>query len=487
MNNGQTVEETTVDRVLSLAGCDPNGSDPSPAGQPPNLRAAIEKLQAELSQWTLVPTTPAEIRAYDEGLQLAAVEKLPQVVQTEAFLAELEKLPILKADLAIQKQMTMAVGFLAGIGSNPALTEYVRKAKLFLGLDKVSSFSVLREKLEELVEEKLTFRARRDPRRELSKEAVVLGKNEEEALYLPHGDSLISQRMWSHVTDAYKRANKASTDRGKIIRLERDAFRKKATPGLTPYRAVNEKQNGLFLLPISFKDKKYERKWQGELLIAVNNGNFSVSEAFGPDRLEFIKKEAVWSDSEKLRWFPLDPEKFKSNKAPWSIREIVWPAIKSWYEDEERRIKATEEDQAVIAQSRGIQAKSEISAAELLAGKPGFCGVFIRDARTNQYGPDDLTFALRGTGNTFFLEEYISRRGVFNFKNSLGKEIPIEEKKPEPNHQTIQTPEETILFNQARIIRGFLRNVASRQRPANANGNTFTPPPQPEEEEKQTQ
>lgn len=421
------------------------GLNPSPEEtvEVSDLRMALEKLQTELAKAATVPTTAAEVVAYDEGLQRLAKEMAPRVVEVEAFLRALEARPALKEEPLFSTQMNKAVGFLADIEQKPALAEYVKQTKLFLALKTVKSRFQLREKLEELLSLNLVFKARRDPKLVLPEKAVLFRENDEEVFYNSNHCSLLSQLMWEEVTGTCQRLQEELAERREVTLAALAPFRRKATLGLTPLKAVKEVTKGLLFLSALFTDQKTGGRRPARMLLAVGRGNFTVEETFPSDRVEFILRQAR-DREDRYRWFPLDPAKFNPAKAPPAIAEIVWPALWAWYDDE-----------VLAGRSQEIQARSEISPADLLAGKPGFCGIFVEEARTSQRGPDDLTLALRGTGQgTLILEEYLSRKGIFDFQALVGQEFPLQKEKLEL-YQKIGEGE-TLHSIQARIIRGFL-------------------------------
>ena len=368
--------------------------------------------------------------------------------------------------------------------------EFQAQAERFPVLLEKRSFLDFRQAMDELAEQGLAFRARRDPKQDLSEGAIVLlEKGGVEIFYAPLRRSIISQESWSFVTDAYKQLAEASRERRehkgrerKEIESELQEYRDGATPGLTPYRAVHEETEGVIYLVISYNVTRPKIDGTGKpvtdgggkpvfettdqtrtarMRILVRGGKWTIKDGFGPDRIDWIVRWARRETDEgvKLRWFPLYPPSFDPTRVTWVIANVVWPALERWYETEAGRRQEQQADQDVISQSLAIQDRSEISPIQLRAGEPGLCGILIRGAKKNGRGPDDLTLSVRGTGKgTFLLEEYLSRYGVFDLEAILGLEFSLEE------IEGGVLPEWQKLAGQSQIVRDVIQLAADWQR-----------------------
>lgn len=426
----------------------------------PDLKAGLEQLQKELSALTVEAATAEEVKTYEEGLQELAIQVAPEAARAQAFLDAVKERGLEEEPVLVQRVKT-AKEYLASINSSK-VTHFVDQVRLFLGLEYVRVFGDLRKKLEELAEQDLTFKTRRDPRIPMTPETVISREGEEEFVYLPQKGSVISQHCWEHVIAARDRIKEAGARYRESISEQLKTFREKATSGLNPWKAVHEEVGGIIFLSTSFPETRRKTDETGEvieagkfvyeetgrtrfarMLIRVGRRNFTVAEVFEPDNIGFILNQARNREGE-IRWFPLDPGFFDPGRARGPIANIVWPALETWY------------------RSFAIQAKSDISVVELLADKPGFCGIFILGAETLNRGPDNLTLGVRGTGKgTLILEEYLSRNGVFEFDDLLNQEFTLEETKETGGEVS---PEWRRLSLQARILQGFLNLAAGWQR-----------------------
>lgn len=443
----------------------------------PDLRDKVRQLQREIIQRAVTPRTPEEVLAYDQGLQGLGVQLLPEVVKVEAFIALVEERG-LEEEPAIAEQLTSARVYLKRIEEDRVLTRYVGQAKKFRGLLQVNTWTGLTAVLEQLLAEKALYKGRRDPRWDLPKvqgflremEAIPSRENGVEFFYAPNHSSILAQFCWGVVDTTYHQIRKAWAERRETIEADLEPFKAKATSGLSVYKAVHKEEEGLLYLSPLYPEKRrttnetgkvtYEetgRRRLARMLIRVARGNFTVEEVFGPDRIEFILNQSRYLDG-KPRWFPLYPERFDQSVAPPAISQIVWPVLREWYDNEAEQRQA-------VDRSREIQAKSTITPVELVTNVPGFCGTFVRGVRTRRGDEDDLTLGIQGTGQeTFILEEYISRYGVFDFEASVGQESPLQEEELEP-YQKLGA-EEALRFNQARTIRDLLQLAANCQRSA---------------------
>jgi hypothetical protein len=445
------------------------------------LESRLVKLHQDLIQKAGKPLTPAEVKRIPPKLQRVALMVTPPILKLEAsrqaaiedglereplvvarlettdaivgvcLLSGLRKLDLV--DPSLVNRLEKASSYHSFIEGWESLDNQVKRATLFLTLKDIRGLGELRPVMQDLASQNLAFKARRDPRIPLKPEAVVIRENGEEFIYLPHAEAVIAQRYWHHITAVQDRVLEASKERRETIEARLETFQTKATPGLDPYKAVHEGAEGDIFLLTSFPETRRDvedgkfvyvptgRTRLARMIILFGRGDFTVGETFEPDGIDFIRNQAR-DQQGRILWFPLDPAKFDPKKAPWAISHIVWPPLEKWY------------------RSLAIQAKSEVSPVELMANKPGFCGVFIPEASTLRHGPDDLTLGVRGTGNgTFILEEYLSRNGAFEFKALLNQEMPLE--KPEEEEAPSEWRQTLV---QAQIVRSFIQLAAGWQR-----------------------
>lgn len=435
-----------------------SGGEETTGQQLLDLRAGLAQLQDRLGKLAISQRTAKEVIEFSQGLQELACEVGPTYDQAEAFLAAIEEAG-LKEDPAFKDELPAAEKYVAYVRRNTGLLQNVGQVKLFLAMEKVAAFNDLGTALDKLVDQKLAFKARRDPFVPLQPTTIVIRKNGNEFVYLPERNSVISQRCWEHVIAARDRCLKTGAEFRQSIVEQLKAFASEATDGLNPYKAVQDEEEGIIFLSTSFRDNSTSRWRRARMLLRVGRGNFMVHKVFGPDKVEFLLRASVFPD-QNPRWFPIDPKRFDPGRVPPAIADIVFSAIQGWYD------------------SLALQAKGEIPPTVLLS--PGadcvgkLCTVFIHNAYTARHGPDTLTLAVRRVSKGIIcLEEYVSRNNIFNFDALRGQEVPLEESEQEEE----VPPDWVQVFIQARIIRGFLDLAASRQRSAEIMGlkETLTP------------
>ncbi len=378
----------------------------------PDLQSSLQKLQQELAGLAGEPTTPAQVLQYDEGLQTLAIQVTPEVQKNQAFLDTVKERG-LQQEPAFARRVELAEEYL-GILAGSKVTSYIEQVRLFLGLESVQRFSELREKLEQLAEQKLAF-VTRNPRRRNEAAAVVVYETGGDIIYLPAQGSVISEGCWHYVIATRDRVKEAGTRYRASIGDQSEEFRKKATQGLNPWKALHEGAEGLIYLSTSFPETQQKTDEAGEviieaggfvyeetgrdrnarMLIRVDRGNFTVEEVFDPDGIDFILEQSHYRRGGGIRWFPLDPEKFDPEKAPRAIREIVWPAIKTWQRNSE--IFSKQED-----------LKPKVTVTEGLEGKTGHSFFHVPRAQTNGKGPAHLTCHVEWQEESFILQDYTS-------------------------------------------------------------------------------